>query len=95
MEQPPIPPTNYPRPNLELARGEPCPTCLSRATDRVKFTWWGGAVGPWMMSLTKCRACGTQFNSKTRKPVGSAILVYNVIAIAITLFVLAMIFRPT
>ena len=41
-----------------------------------------------MMNLHKCEACRFQFNAKTRKPVMTAIIVYNVVLIVIALVVL-------
>ncbi len=77
--------SNYPRPTPNIPNAVPCPQCGQVAGKRVKFAWWGGAIGPAIMSLTKCQACGYQFNAKTGKPTKNAIIAYNVIAYAIAI----------
>ena len=72
--------SNYPRQNLSVPNGETCPQCGEAAGKRVRYTWWGGAIGPALMSLTRCQACGYQFNSNTGKSTKRAILIYNVVA---------------
>lgn len=84
----------YPRPDLEQATGPQCPACHARAGKKVTFSWWGGIVGPGVMSLHKCQACGCQFNSKTGKPARNAIIAYVVIVNVILLLVLALLFWP-
>jgi len=75
--------SNYPRPNPNLRDAVPCPRCGQVAGKRLRYTWWGGAVGPAMMSLTQCQACGYQFNAKTGQSTKKAVIAYNVIALAI------------
>lgn len=77
----------YPRPDLDHGTGPACPQCGSRATKKVKYTWWGGLVGPSLFSLMKCEACKCQFNGKTGKPALQAIIVYNVVIWAIAFVV--------
>lgn len=82
--------SNYPRPSLNMQGGEPCPQCGQAAGQRIRYTWWGGLIGPALLSLTVCRACGHQFNSKTGQPAKKGIIVYNVIAFAtVIVFVVA------
>jgi len=54
----------------------PCPTCGSTDATKVKFTWWGGALGPSIMTHVKCNHCGTQFNGKTGRTNQTNIIVY-------------------
>ncbi len=82
MASSPPPVVNYPRPHLE-GQGPICPKCQGNQTREVKYTWWGGLVGPKMMNLQKCEACRFQFNRKTNKGVLNAIIAYNVILLAI------------
>lgn len=88
--------SNYPRPNLGIPGAETCPQCGQVTGKRIRYTWWGGAVGPALMSLTRCQACGFQFNAKTGLSTKKAILVYNLVAVGIAvLFILTtVLLRP-
>lgn len=55
---------------------QPCPNCGATNAEKIKFTWWGGALGPSMMTHVKCSNCGTQFNGKTGKSNQTNILLY-------------------
>ena len=41
-----------------------CPKC-GGAADILRFSWWGGVLGPRMLSHVKCRGCGNKYNGKT------------------------------
>ena len=62
----------------------PCPQCGSTNAAKVKYTWWGGALGPAMFTHVKCNNCGTQYNGKTGKSNQNSIIIY-----VLTTFVLA------
>jgi hypothetical protein len=85
---PPLSPSPYPRPNLDQATGPACPKCGSQATKAMKYTWWGGVLGPRMFNLAKCSQCKCQFNSKTGKDALTAIILYNVVGFLIGLGVI-------
>lgn len=53
-----------------------CPGCESREASSVTFTWWGGVLGPRLLSHVRCRNCGAQYNAKTGRPNTTAIAVY-------------------
>ncbi len=55
---------------------KPCPNCGSTNVEKVKFTWWGGALGPSMFTHVKCSNCGTPFNGRTGKSNQTNILIY-------------------
>ncbi len=42
----------------------PCPRCGCQYADRVKFSWWGGLVGPKLFTHVKCRNCASCYNGK-------------------------------
>ncbi|WP_460557715.1 hypothetical protein [Ferruginibacter profundus] len=65
-----------------------CPKCGSESVSPVRYTWWGGLLGPKMFHHTKCESCGYRYNSKTRKSNTSAIIIYSVVlfVIAFALF---------
>jgi phage FluMu protein Com len=56
-----------PRKRRKKGRGERwarCPECGSRDATKVRYTLWGGAVGPLLISTVRCNECGTQYNGK-------------------------------
>jgi predicted nucleic-acid-binding Zn-ribbon protein len=61
----------------------PCLNCGSTNAEKVKFTWWGGALGPNMFTHVKCQNCGTEYNGKTGKSNQTNILIYFVVTFAI------------
>lgn len=65
----------------------PCPKCGNTFADQMKFTWWGGVLGPKLLTHVKCRSCGTTYNGKSGKDNTTNIVIYSVIAgiIAFTL----------
>jgi hypothetical protein len=54
----------------------PCPKCNSAAASQLKFTWWGGALGPKLITHVKCNACGNKYNGKTGQDNTTKIVVY-------------------
>lgn len=58
---------------------EPCPKCGAADPQKVNFTWWGGVLGPKLMTHVKCESCGTKFNGKTGKDNTTYIAIYCVI----------------
>jgi transcription elongation factor Elf1 len=80
--------------------GEPepntCPQCGSGRNAKISFTMWGGAVGPAVFGLVKCKECGQQYMRKSGKPFEwSHIIAYSavtgVIAIGLLVVLLAVI----
>lgn len=55
--------SNYPRPPAD-PNALPCPSCGQVAGKRIRYTWWGAAVGPALFNLTKCQACGFPVQSQ-------------------------------
>lgn len=91
MDSVPPPVVDYPRPHLQ-GGGPACPSCGSTQTKEVKYTWWGGLVGPKMMNLQKCENCRIQFNRKTNKNALNAIIAYNMVALLIGFVILFALF---
>lgn len=56
-----------------------CPKCGSPLTEPVKFTWWGGVLGPKLFHHTRCMECKYCFNSKTRQSNTNAIIIYSIV----------------
>ncbi len=49
----------------------------------MSFTWWGGILGPKLLSHVKCGSCGTQYNGKTGGSNTTGIIIYTVIVVSI------------
>ena len=56
-----------------------CPKCNAAAAERVKFTWWGGVLGPKILTHVKCNNCGEKYNGKTGQNNTKGIVIYSVI----------------
>lgn len=70
-----------------------CPECASPRFEAVTFTWWGGLVGPKLLSHVRCLQCASTFNSKTGRSNSAAIAIYFVVSLAFGLLVLAAVLR--
>jgi hypothetical protein len=57
-----------------------CPQCHAPGDGtKVSFTWWGGFIGPAIISCVRCRHCGTQYNGTHGDYNGMRILVYQLV----------------
>ncbi len=92
---PPVgyPPQNYPQ-NYPPQPGWPppvmseyvaCPQCTQPDPEKIKFTWWGGVIGPRMLKHVKCRSCATTYNGKTGQSNTTNIVIYSVVVFIIFL----------
>lgn len=61
-----------------MTRYAPCPSCSSTDADAVEYTWWGGVLGPRLLTHVRCRSCGTFYNGKTGESNQGAIIAYSV-----------------
>ena len=57
----------------------PCPKCSQAAAEQLRFTWWGGLLGPKILTHVKCQACGHKYNGKTGKDNTTGIIIYSVV----------------
>jgi rubredoxin len=57
----------------------PCPKCGSADPELTKFTWWGGAIGPRILTHVKCPSCRYKYNGKTGKDNTTGIVVYSLV----------------
>jgi transposase-like protein len=57
-----------------------CPTCGSYDVKKVPFAWWGGTLGPALLTHVRCQGCGTQYNGKTGRSNTAAIAVFLIVA---------------
>ena len=69
----------------------PCPFCNASNAEKVKFTWWGGLLGPKLLKHVKCLGCGKGYNGKTGKDNTTNIVIYSVVVALLVLgFVLVL-----
>jgi hypothetical protein len=59
-----------------MAQYLPCPRCNYTLPQPVKFTAWGGVLGPKLLSQVRCAKCGYNYNGKTGKSLTSGKLIY-------------------
>ncbi len=57
----------------------PCPHCGASNAERLRFTWWGGLLGPRILNHVKCSGCGKNYNGKTGKDNTTGIMIYSAI----------------
>jgi hypothetical protein len=63
-----------------------CPGCGAPGdAKRLTFTWWGGALGPWILCHVCCNHCGTCYNGRTGKSNTTGIAIYTVVGLFIGL----------
>ena len=65
----------------------PCPRCQNTQVRPVTFTWWGGLLGPKLLSHVACSRCGSKYNGKTGRSNTTGIVLYS---LAVTLLLLAL-----
>lgn len=58
----------------------PCPRCGCNYAERVKFSWWGGVLGPKLFTHVKCCNCAAAYNGKHGTWNTTNIVIYSVIA---------------
>lgn len=61
----------------------PCPRCNGTNVVRPGYTWWGGAIGPRLLSHVKCKGCGKGYNGKTGGSNTMGIVLYQVVCLVI------------
>ncbi|MFM9903582.1 MAG: hypothetical protein ACKVQJ_03300 [Pyrinomonadaceae bacterium] len=57
-----------------------CPKCGAADPKMVNFTWWGGVLGPKLLTHVKCLNCGNKYNGKSGKDNTANIALYFVAA---------------
>ncbi|MDR1076263.1 MAG: hypothetical protein LBL59_08240 [Xanthomonadaceae bacterium] len=65
-----------------------CPKCGAREARKVNFTWWGGVLGPNLLTHVECPQCKTQYNGKTGRSNKNGIIIYFAVFTAIGLVAL-------
>jgi hypothetical protein len=90
------PPQYYPQqpgwPQAGMSEYVACPRCMRPDPEQVKFTWWGGVIGPKMFKHVKCRQCGLAYNGKTGQSNTTNIVIYSIVVFIIFLGIGILIF---
>ena len=87
-------PQNYPpQAGWQAGMGEyvPCPRCSRPDPEKVKFTWWGGVLGPSLLKHVKCNGCGMTYNGKSGQSNTTNIVIYSVVLGVISLVIVLLI----
>jgi hypothetical protein len=81
-----------PRPRKRRRRRRPrgeyadCPACGEPGNaTRIRYTLWGGLIGPAMLCHVRCENCGTAYNGQTGNYNTVGIIIYLSIGLAIAL----------
>lgn len=61
----------------------PCPRCGKADSAKVGFSWWGGYLGPKLLTHVRCPHCQTAYNGKTGKSNDTGIAIYTVAGLAL------------
>jgi hypothetical protein len=55
----------------------------------VRFTWWGGLLGPRLLHHVRCAACSAPYNAKTARSNTPGILLYLTAILLLLILLLA------
>jgi len=83
------------KPETISSEGEilPCPKCSNREIIRIKFTWWGGILGPKLFHYVRCAKCGTSYNGKKGASGQFGITVFVTISIILGFLLFFLLFK--
>ncbi len=70
----------------------PCPRCGCTYAEPVKFSWWGGMLGPKLFTHVKCCNCTACYNGKRGTWNTANITAYMVVSLVFTGIVIALLF---
>jgi hypothetical protein len=70
----------------------PCPKCRNSAAEKLRFTWWGGVLGPKILTHVKCNSCGHKYNGKSGKDNTTGIIIYSVVVAVLCLGLVVVMF---
>lgn len=68
----------------------PCPKCSNSNAEQLKFTWWGGVLGPKILKHVKCGSCGAKYNGKSGKDNTAGIIIYSLV-VGVIVFVVMLV----
>ena len=67
---------------------KPCPRCGCSETKKIKYTLWGGHLGPKLTHRVRCQNCGKDYNGKTGRSIAKTIAIYTMAIISIVVILL-------
>lgn len=70
----------------------PCPKCNAVGAQKMSFTWWGGVLGPKLLTHVKCPQCSHAYNGKTGKDNTTNIIIYSVVLAVIAFGIMFVLF---
>ncbi|MGE0608111.1 MAG: hypothetical protein AB7O62_13535 [Pirellulales bacterium] len=76
-----------PLPRAGNGQYAPCPKCGGTAAKPAGFTWWGGVLGPKLLSHVTCGHCSAGYNGKSGRSNDKAIAIYVGVSFAIALVI--------
>lgn len=68
-------------PSAETAAA--CPKCGHNVVTKVRYNWWGGALGPKLFHVVKCNQCRLQYNGHTGGKLTVVIIVYQAVVLLV------------
>ncbi len=81
-----------PKPNAPVRTDyQPCPDRGSVGASLLGFTWWGGLLGPKLLTHVKCPNRGTKYNGKTGGSNTTGILLYTGFGVVLGIALLVLI----
>jgi len=81
MADPYLPPAATLDPPLPEA--PQCPKCGETGSSKVRYNWWGGAVGPKLFHVVRCNRCRTQYNGRTGGSLTKVIIINQAVAVLV------------
>ena len=79
MSPQPPPPQPQMTPPMTPSGYVACPRCGGQDIEKLGFTWWGGVLGPKLLTHVKCGGCGVKYNGKTGGSNDGAIAIYFIV----------------
>jgi hypothetical protein len=62
---------------------KPCPNCQANSATKSGFTWWGGWLGPKILTHVVCHACNTGYNGNSGRSNNIGIGVYMAVSVGV------------
>ena len=62
----------------------PCQRCPAGHTSPLRFSWWGGLVGPWLLSYVHCHECGASYSTRSGRAAWGGMLLIFALRLLVT-----------
>lgn len=77
------PPAPFPGQSWGPPQGPQCPRCHGPDVHKPSWTWWGGFLGPKIITHWQCRSCNFGFNPTTGQSTSGSIVIYFVVTFVV------------